>query len=276
MSQIVCKDKDWKLYQKSCYKLFEQPKYYDTANSLCKHLIANLINIDDENENQFAKEEIANISSSGAWINQSKTNFQSWNEYLGKQYTNWVFRSPSGSGNCIQMLKGGKWNNVGCLSQYPFICEKSTVTTIAPGSPVIWPIPITLCVVMLLFVSSLFIRNFCQERLAAKKLISNSFQSSGTKKETLSSNKKHEKNMSVVAETSKDFIGCINFSSSYSPNETRATNDSLLENDSKQKLAVVTFFQSTNAPVINENNSTIQTTLNNECTLTKNILTTAC
>ena len=123
---LECKD-DWIMFRESCYKLFQRPEYYDTAQSLCKVSTASLMTINDEFENKFAHQVIANNTLNEAWLGYKRSSFQTWEDLTENYYTNWAFTSPSGIGRCIQIIKGGKWNNVGCLSQLPFICEKCKI-----------------------------------------------------------------------------------------------------------------------------------------------------
>ncbi len=42
----------------------------------------------------------------------------------GGSYVNWVSGEPNDSGDCMRMISGGQWRDIGCTSAYRALCEK--------------------------------------------------------------------------------------------------------------------------------------------------------
>ena len=114
-----------------------------------------------------------------------------------------------------------------CAQYYFFI---AAVVAPIKENIIIWPIPIAICVVMLLFISYLFVKNFHREQLATKLYLSTKSSERKLNDETSSpSNKKQPKN--TTEEPSRELIGCLKFPSSRSKNKTKASGNTFFEND---------------------------------------------
>jgi hypothetical protein len=41
-----------------------------------------------------------------------------------RTYTNWGYREPNGSGECVRFSAGGRWSDNACATSLAAICER--------------------------------------------------------------------------------------------------------------------------------------------------------
>ncbi|XP_078374843.1 asialoglycoprotein receptor 2-like [Oculina patagonica] len=127
----------WSAYEGSCYKLFTDEKDWNSAKAFCNTEGAQLVKIENANENDFIKREFL-IGKADYWIGLTDAETENdweWTEGCKLTgYTNWRAGQPSNKNeqDCVAIRKGnfngfnsdGEWYDNKCLRAKRFICEK--------------------------------------------------------------------------------------------------------------------------------------------------------
>ncbi|KAJ8030095.1 Macrophage mannose receptor 1 [Holothuria leucospilota] len=142
-----CPDEDWTPYGRYCFKAFVEDKDLlgqPSALYQCSQFEhTNLASIHSKEENDF----ISRFVDQGIysiWIGLKNDNGGgfAWTDGSPVEFVHWDDNEPSGSdegGNaeeCVEMFTGGghigKWNDLGCLTERPFVCKFTSPKFIVP------------------------------------------------------------------------------------------------------------------------------------------------
>lgn len=138
---IPC-EKGWYNFREKCYKVAGKKKSgrmpWDRAVTRCVNDGGNLVSIHSKEEFDFIVSFLLMDVKANVWIGlHDKVNESdyTWNDGSAVNYTNWKDMEPSGLANpdedCVQMLFDperdivGKWNDISCGHELPFICQMS-------------------------------------------------------------------------------------------------------------------------------------------------------
>ncbi|PAV80174.1 hypothetical protein WR25_08692 isoform B [Diploscapter pachys] len=122
-----------------CYRFFNDPSNFLTADSYCRMYGYTLASIHSMFENNFIQKQ-AGLSLSmtyqsffiGLYSSSMKTeNYNwTWTDETPYDFWNWLSGDPTGTKWCAAMrISDGKWHNVPCESKLPFVCSAP------PGNP---------------------------------------------------------------------------------------------------------------------------------------------
>ena len=132
--------RDHEVYDlKKCYRFFNDPSNFLTADSYCRMYGYTLASIHSMFENNFIQKQ-AGLSLSmtyqsffiGLYSSSMKTeNYNwTWTDETPYDFWNWLPGDPTGSRWCATMrISDGKWETTSCDSKLPFVCSAP------PGNP---------------------------------------------------------------------------------------------------------------------------------------------
>ncbi|XP_051787819.1 lectin-like isoform X6 [Erpetoichthys calabaricus] len=125
----------WARYNSKCYKYFPMEKAWIDAELYCISLGGNLASVHSSGANHFITSLIKRSDSSGpiSWLggsNSVQTSSWLWTDESQWHFTNWNPGEPNnvaGIEDCLHInfaVQSG-WNDINCVSQYPFVCVKN-------------------------------------------------------------------------------------------------------------------------------------------------------
>ncbi|CAC5396454.1 unnamed protein product [Mytilus coruscus] len=126
-----CK-KDWDRFRDHCYYFNKDKKSWFEAERYCQAEGSSLVNIVDENENNFVMTKSKEANAGHFWIGAINCDSGKWiwgSNFEPVKYFKWHPREPNGSGKsilCVELYPAadGAWNDHSCSVTYAFVCKR--------------------------------------------------------------------------------------------------------------------------------------------------------
>ncbi|XP_052405454.1 neurocan core protein [Carassius gibelio] len=122
----------WKKFHGHCYRLFPGRHTWEDAEKDCREHSSHLTSVTSSMEQDF----LNGLGHENVWMGLNdrtvEEDFQ-WTDGMDVVYENWRENQPdnffAGGEDCVVMItrEDGKWNDVPCNYNLPYICKKGTV-----------------------------------------------------------------------------------------------------------------------------------------------------
>ncbi|XP_073713965.1 neurocan core protein-like [Misgurnus anguillicaudatus] len=129
----------WMKFHAHCYRLFSRRHTWEESEKDCREHSSHLTSITSSLEQDF----LNGLGHENIWIGLNdrtvEEDFQ-WTDGLDVVYENWRESQPdnffAGGEDCVVMIsrEDGKWNDVPCNYNLPYVCKKGTVMCNTPPS----------------------------------------------------------------------------------------------------------------------------------------------
>ncbi|CAG2189607.1 unnamed protein product [Mytilus edulis] len=127
--------KDWDRFRDHCYFVSKHKKSWFEAERFCRSKGSSLVNIKDDNENNWVMSKFKEAKVNNAWLGATDCDSDKWIWVLNFEpvkYFKWDGNEPNGGSgeNCLEMYpnSGGGWNDKPCKIPLDFICKKHVVS----------------------------------------------------------------------------------------------------------------------------------------------------
>ncbi|XP_060591120.1 perlucin-like protein isoform X1 [Ruditapes philippinarum] len=127
-----CQD-GWIKYKRSCYFISEDEMSFDRARANCQKLQADLVHIDNADENAFLTNHLNTLKGISFWIGLTDADregdFKWVDDNSRISFSDWSPSQPDNGGNvedCTHMYAKFdlKWNDLLCQNPAKYICEE--------------------------------------------------------------------------------------------------------------------------------------------------------
>ncbi|XP_029105110.1 neurocan core protein-like isoform X1 [Scleropages formosus] len=127
----------WRKFHGRCYRYFPRRHAWESAEKDCREHSAHLASVHSAAEQDF----LTGLSRENTWIGLNdrtvEDDFQ-WTDNTELEYESWQEKQPdnffAGGEDCVVTVahEDGRWNDVPCNYNLPYICKKGTVLCGAP------------------------------------------------------------------------------------------------------------------------------------------------
>uniref|UniRef100_A0A0B6ZSS2 C-type lectin domain-containing protein n=1 Tax=Arion vulgaris TaxID=1028688 RepID=A0A0B6ZSS2_9EUPU len=125
----------WEQYKNSCYGLGEEHVDWQDAAQFCELYNSYLVEINDEEENNWLVTYLKGKASGSVWTGGSERHHRGVWEWIPSRrpfgkFSSWYGNEPLGvAEDCLEISAGlgYKWNDLNCLAARRFVCERSLV-----------------------------------------------------------------------------------------------------------------------------------------------------